>query len=56
MPDIEKLRNLVERFRFSSNPSSADYSVPCTVADIRRVVANTADVLEAIIDELEGNR
>lgn len=56
MLDTEKLHSLVEQFRFSSNPSNADYSASCTVADIRRVVSNAANVLDAIIDELEENR
>lgn len=56
MVDTENLRNLVEQFRFSSNPSNADSSAPCTVGDVRRVVKNIADVLDALINELEENQ
>lgn len=53
MPDIEKLRNLVYQFSFYSKPSNCNYSTPCTVGDLNKVIKNVSDLLYAFIDELE---
>lgn len=56
MVDTQKLRDLVYQFSFHSKPSSGNYSDPCTVQDINKVIKNLTDVLNGFIDELEENQ
>ena len=53
MPDTVKMREIVKHFEFSSKPSSASSSDNCTVGDINKVIHNAAQMMYAIIIELE---
>lgn len=53
MPDIEALKKAVSWFSFHSRPSSGDYSAPCTVGDLNKVIDNLAKTLNVFISELE---
>ncbi len=52
-PDITKLRKAVKNFSFYSSPSSANSSEPCTVGDVKKVIANVSKLFNTFIDELE---
>lgn len=51
--DVQKLRNIVSEFRYSAKPSNGNYSDPCTVGDLNKVISKLSNALEAIIDEIE---
>lgn len=56
MVDTEKLRQMLNQYVFTSKPSSGNYSAPCTVGDLNRVVTNTARLLAALIAEIEQSK
>lgn len=56
MPDVDKLRELVYQFSFYSKPSKGDYSAPCTVGDLNKVIKNVSELFYSFIDELEKDQ
>ncbi len=54
MVDTDKLKRAVQHFVFSSGPTSANDSTPCTVGDVNLVIKNISKVLNTFIDELEN--
>jgi hypothetical protein len=51
--DTVKLRRSVKNFAFHSKPSNGTVSDYCTIRDLRNVIDNLTDVLNAFVDELE---
>lgn len=44
-PYTQYLRELLANYVQNTMPSNSDYSAPCSVADARKIVQNTADIL-----------
>ncbi len=53
VPYTQHLRELVANYVQNTMPSSSDYSAPCSVADARKIVQNTAEILNEFIVKLE---
>lgn len=53
MADTQKLRKAIKHFEFYSTPSNAMGGAPATVDDIRKLIKNTAKLLNEFVDELE---
>lgn len=53
LPYTQHLRELVANYVQNTMPSSSDYSAPCSVADARKIVQNTAEILNEFIVKLE---
>ena len=51
--NYDSLRQMIQTLVANSQPSSANDAVPCTVEDMKKLVNNTAFVLNAIVDELQ---
>lgn len=52
-PYTQYLRGLLEDYVRCTMPSNPNSSAPCSVADARKIVQNTADVLDKFIVKLE---
>lgn len=52
-PYTQYLRELLANYVQNTMPSNSDYSAPCSVADARKIVQNTADILAEFIVKLE---
>ena len=47
------LRELLANYVQNTMPSNADSSAPCSVSDARKIVQNTANILNEFIVKLE---
>lgn len=51
--NYDGLRQMIQALVVNSQPSSTNDAAPCTVEDMKKLVKNTALVLNAIVDELQ---
>lgn len=51
--DTQKLRQIVQDFKYHARPSNATCGAPATVDDINRVIDSVSKALVAFIREIE---
>ena len=51
--NTEKLRKAIQHYKFVSKPSNGNPSATCSIADVEKVIKNTAALFEQFIEELE---
>ena len=52
-PYTQYLRELLANYVQNTMPSNSDYSAPCSVSDVLKIVQNTANILNEFIVKLE---
>ena len=51
--NTEKLRKAIQHYKFASKPSNGNPSATCSIADVEKVIKNTAALFEQFVEELE---